>query len=353
MRILFAGDIRAPHMWRYARYFQSRGHTCAVASAEYESHVKADYVIETAAGPDWIKYPSGVPSFKKIIDDFRPALINSHFIPNYGFMAMLSGFHPHALTIWGSDLLISAEKSILHKIRARKILHSADILITDADMLTSKAREYVEADKKILTVPFGIEKEYLEKGRQREIKIGGSQKIISTRQLKPLYRVEDFIKALAHVKEELDFDAIVAGDGELRDDLIDLSNNFKLSNIKFTGALDRDDLMNLLLETDIYISCSESDSTSVSLLEAMACGLFPIVSDIEGNREWIQDGMNGILFAVADDKMLADKIRQAISDLALRKQAIQHNFDLIEKKALWEDVMAGVEREFESLGAKS
>jgi len=352
MRLLFAGDIRAPHMWRYARYFQESGHICAVVSAETDTANKADFIIETASGPDWIKYLSGVNSFKKIIRSFKPDLINSHFIPNYGFITMLSGFHPHALFIWGSDLLISAEKSFLHRLRTRKILKSADLLLTDADMLTEKARRFAGANKAVLTVPFGIEEKYLRAGMDRRMREEGELTLISTRQLKPLYRVHDFIAALGHLGDQIDFKAVIAGDGNLRADLEIKANETGLNDTEFIGMQSRGDLMNRLLEADIYISCSESDSTSVSLLEAMACGLFPIVSDIEGNREWIEDSKNGLLFSVGDDKALANKIQQAYKDLDLRKNAVMYNFDLIRERALWENIMAGVEREFESLAPK-
>lgn len=49
------------------------------------------------------------------------------------------------------------------------------------------------------------------------------------------------------------------------------------------------DVGNLLYKNDVFISIPSSDSTSVSLLEAMCCGLFPIVSDLPANREWIHD----------------------------------------------------------------
>jgi glycosyltransferase involved in cell wall biosynthesis len=69
---------------------------------------------------------------------------------------------------------------------------------------------------------------------------------------------------------------------------------------------------------DIYISASHSDGSSVSLLEAMACGLPALVSDIPGNREWVKPGGNGWWFADGDADRLASALAQAAtsSDLA-------------------------------------
>jgi glycosyltransferase involved in cell wall biosynthesis len=70
-------------------------------------------------------------------------------------------------------------------------------------------------------------------------------------------------------------------------------------------------------------------------MEAMACGLFPVVSDIPANREWIKDGENGFLSSLHHPKDLADTIRRAMEDRHLREKAMFHNFELIKAKALY------------------
>jgi glycosyltransferase involved in cell wall biosynthesis len=63
---------------------------------------------------------------------------------------------------------------------------------------------------------------------------------------------------------------------------------------------------------DLYISASHVDGSSVSLMEALACGLPCLVSDIPANREWVTDGENGWLFPDGDAEALAARILQAI-----------------------------------------
>jgi L-malate glycosyltransferase len=63
---------------------------------------------------------------------------------------------------------------------------------------------------------------------------------------------------------------------------------------------------------DIYISPSHVDGSSVTLMEALASGLPCLVSDIPGNREWVEEGVNGWLFRDGDVDDLAEKILNAI-----------------------------------------
>ena len=74
-----------------------------------------------------------------------------------------------------------------------------------------------------------------------------------------------------------------------------------------------------------YISASLSDGTANSLLEAMAAGLFPIVSDIPANREWIADGENGMLFPPGDHMALARCLERACRERAWMSSARETN----------------------------
>ena len=64
---------------------------------------------------------------------------------------------------------------------------------------------------------------------------------------------------------------------------------------------------------DLYISPSHVDGSSVSLMEALACGLPCLVSDIPANKEWVVEDENGWLFRDGDVNALAEKILAALS----------------------------------------
>ena len=79
------------------------------------------------------------------------------------------------------------------------------------------------------------------------------------------------------------------------------------------------------------------------MLEAMAAGCTPIVTDLPANREWIENGVNGLLFPVGDDRALAEMIQKASADATWRQDVARRNLEIIARRARWRDNMAQVE----------
>ena len=82
--------------------------------------------------------------------------------------------------------------------------------------------------------------------------------------------------------------------------------------VTFAGQISQTELPRYYRMADLYISPSHVDGSSVSLMEALACGLPCLVSDIPANKEWITDDVNGWLFPDGDVSALAEKILEAI-----------------------------------------
>ena len=93
----------------------------------------------------------------------------------------------------------------------------------------------------------------------------------------------------------------------------------------------------------ITVSPSLHDGTPNTLLEAMACGCFPVAGDIESVREWITDGVNGILCDPKEPGSLADALLLALRDEHLRSKAKELNTQLIAERAEYGRVMTQAE----------
>jgi glycosyltransferase involved in cell wall biosynthesis len=114
-------------------------------------------------------------------------------------------------------------------------------------------------------------------------------------------------------------------------------------------AQSRQQMADLFRRAQISLSITMHDGTPNTLLEAMACGCFPIAGDLESIREWIAPGVNGLLVNPGDPEALAKAILEAIGRPKLRRQARQRNFRLVKKQAEYEKCMRTVEKFYRRL----
>ena len=78
----------------------------------------------------------------------------------------------------------------------------------------------------------------------------------------------------------------------------------------------------------------------------MALGLIPIVTDIPGNREWIEGARKKFLFPISNQHALAKQLIYAINEFTDWMDFREKNISLIKGKAIWENDMKAVEEEF-------
>jgi len=104
----------------------------------------------------------------------------------------------------------------------------------------------------------------------------------------------------------------------------------------FPGHINNAELPRYYQMADLYISPSHVDGSSVSLMEALACGLPCLVSDIPANKEWVREGYNGWLFRDNDHNELAAKILKAIEQREKLPEIGQNARATAEEKANWQ-----------------
>jgi glycosyltransferase involved in cell wall biosynthesis len=105
----------------------------------------------------------------------------------------------------------------------------------------------------------------------------------------------------------------------------------------------------LFRQSQVIVSPSTHDGTPNTLLEAMACGCFPVVGDIESLREWITPGVNGLLVDPGDPQALADAIVLGLEHPGLRRRAATHNYHLVEERAEYHKSMQAAELFYRSI----
>ena len=175
--------------------------------------------------------------------------------------------------------------------------------------------------------------------------------ILSQRSLeRSVYNVDVVIKAMPEVLRRMPAARLVVGsDGALRGQLEDLSRRLDVAGaVEFAGtATWPAGLAERLGRAAVYVSVPSSDGTSVTLLEAMASGAYPIVSDLPSNRE------GGTVVPVREVAPLADAIVSALEDPTRRSSTAVHNREVINERGLWDVNMKRMESAYRSLAARA
>ncbi|MDI1306205.1 MAG: glycosyltransferase, partial [bacterium] len=198
-------------------------------------------------------------------------------------------------------------------------------------MTVSMVEANVDMDK-VMILPKGIDlKKFGNKNTANSEKICA----IVTRSLQPEYRHDIILKAFAILNQkEINFVLTIVGDGTELQGLKKLAKKLNIENkVRFMGRIPNTELPKLLQDANVYISMPTTEGVSASLFEAMATLCYPIVTDIAGNRSWIQHRKNGQLITVDDYKMLAEELIWSFKNEEHRNKAIVSNRKFVEEHA--------------------
>lgn len=271
----------------------------------------------------------------------RCDLIHVHWAIPTGVIGVFCGVvlrKPLLVTVHGSDFRLATEKSRLLKRLFLWVCNKANHITCVSEGLTKGLRELGVPAEKLSTFSMGVDETFLGAGRSRKDVVNDRAfTVLSNRNLLPLYNVTLLIQSVPMVLEEEQKTLfLIAGEGTEREPLEREVKDLRVEqSVQFLGRVSHESMPELLAQSDVYVSTSLSDGTSVSLLEAMAAGAFPIVTNIPSNLEWIRDGENGFLVPVDEKGMLAERIVSAIRSRALLRRSRDENLAIIEKKALW------------------
>jgi glycosyltransferase involved in cell wall biosynthesis len=249
---------------------------------------------------------STVKEIKKQIELFQPSIIHIHQANSYAFFALLAcrkNFIPTVLTAWGSDVLLLPKSNFLLKKMVQFNLRNADFLTSDSIYMAQEMEKIAPLKNRIIIANFGID--------VTPISCEKENIIYSNRLHKKLYRVDKIIEAfsLFYTNNNADWKLVIAATGTETETLKIKVAELNLDHaIEFVGWIQKEDNEQWYSKAKIWVSIPESDATSISLLEAMACGCIPVVSDLPANREWIQSGRNGIVVENLESDFLSEAL---------------------------------------------
>ena len=336
------------HTTRWAGHFRARGHQVRVWSLETPAPGFDAERVPSPPLPGFLRYPLAVPRIAHALAGFAPDLVDAHYVPNYGLIGALVRRHPLSVSAWGSDLLLAAGRNAAQRARARFVLRAADLVLADSGNLAAAAHALGAPRERLRAIPWGVDPVRFAPAPERTRGL-----LLSTRMHEEVYDIPVILRGAAAVMRlRPELELVVAGEGSRRAAHERLAAKLlPAGRWRFTGRLEPDALAGWLAKAEVFLSASRSDSTSLSLLEAMCAGAIPVVSDIEGNREWVTDADGARLFAVGDAEGLARALERALADPAWCRDARARNAEVIAARGDWRANMAKVEAAFAALAA--
>lgn len=244
---------------------------------------------------------------KDIIDQIisleNPDVLNAHYATGYGIMASISSHRNIMISAYGSDIFVFPKKSFIHKLLLGFVLGRATVIASTSNCMALEILKYTKASDKLEITPFGVDTDHF-----RPISsIDNENKFVvgTVKKLGFIYGTDVLIKSFHSAFVDLnypnDFCLNIVGNGPNLQEYKDLCLELGIAEkVIFTGYVQNVELPKYLNQFSVYVSLSRSESFGVATLEAAACGIPVVVTNILGPAEITIDDYNGILVEVED-----------------------------------------------------
>ena len=280
------------------------------------------HIVQWAGGQkpfDGRDLPKLAFDFRRLIRKIKPDLIHAGPIQTCAFIAALSGFRPILTISWGFDLMDDVHKSRRMERITRYVLRRSACFTSDAQVTRDKAVAYGMDPDRTVVFPWGVNLEHFSP-KETVVRHAKRSSVVlfCNRSWEPRYGVDVLAEAFVTVaRQRSDVELLLLSDGSqsVRIRQI-LERGGVMNRVTFAGQIPQRNLPRFYHMADLFISPSHVDGSSVSLMEALACGLPCLVSDIPANKEWVVEGENGWLFPDGDAGALAAKIIQLVEQRA-------------------------------------
>jgi glycosyltransferase involved in cell wall biosynthesis len=293
------------------------------------------------------------PAFRKLLQDYQPDIVHSGWLQTDSYLAASEKQVPLLVMEWGTDILIRPSDNRRNFKKTKFVLSQADMIACDCKIAEEKSLMLLAGElRPILNFPWGIDRQlFNDAGRSLDLQM--PLRIVMVKNLVPVSRLETMLQAAAKLKKtaKIPFTVDVYGEGAARPILEkELRDRQLIKEVKFHGRIPNAQVPEILRRSDLYLSCNASEGTSLALMEAMSCGVLPIVTKLPAYEEWIEDQSNGFTFAVGDSDALAvilRKIFTAKHDEIRRMR--EHNLKLAALKFDWDKNFLKLLRGYEVL----
>jgi len=376
MKIMMLSDAASIHTVRWAKYFAGRGHEVHLLSFSPFLDAPPDginlHILNRISSLPILSVPInlvlGVWQVRKLARKHRVDLLNAHYISTFGVLGSLSGIHPFVASAWGSDVLRPDKGSSLRKLAVLYCMRVADIVTTTA----IETREYVISTfdlspDNVIRVPWGIDLEIFHRGYEKEVinlkrSLGlepGIPVILSNRTMKENYNIESIVNSIPKVLDGHPNAVFLFirgyGTAEYEEKINSKARDMGIqNNIRIISRLVSPEEMAVFLNaSDSFISLPKTDQFAGSIMEGMACGTIPILSNLSVYKQYLKDRENALFVNPDDPDEIASAVNFCIDNPNIREDFYTINRRIIKENEDWSRNAQKMEELFEALITRS
>lgn len=320
-RLLMLGTVNHPHVEHLAVAMRERGLDVLVAGdvepSLPESRLPEAGVRVRVAPLRRRRTTRGLVShvvwIRRLMREFRPAVVHAHWFPGFAFFATLARVRPLVAMAWGSDVY---RANLRQELVNRYVARRADVVMTDSTALLGRLKALGATPDRTLVVNWGVDLDVFSppdgdrQGPRERLGLGRGPVVLSPRSLTPVYNIPVIIAAFERVLERMPDAELVLKHMALTSGPVDIPHP---ERVHLVGHVPYELMADYYRAADVCVSLASSDSSPRSAWEALACGCPLVVSDLPWVRELIEPDRHAAVVAIdADD--VASAIERLLND---------------------------------------
>jgi glycosyltransferase involved in cell wall biosynthesis len=345
MRLCLIANPNSIHTQRWVHYFADRAHDVHLIGEKALTVALPEgiafYDLTRRTNVRKLRYVAWSRAVRQLLRQIRPDVLHAQQLASAGWLGAAAGYHPLLVTSWGSDLLLGAQRSTAQRLLARWVLARADYVTCVSSQLVDAAQALGAAAERIELTPWGVDTALFHSGAAPQYR---PPVVLSIRGLKPIYNPLVIAQAIpAVLARRPDARFVIrtySVDAELLAAFRDIvAQGGAAGAVEYVGDLPDDyAIADLYRQAVVVVSVPSSDGTPQSVLEAMACGAAPVVSNLPSLRNWVRHEQEGLTVPAGDANALAASILRLLDDDRLRQSVQAAAVRLVQERAdshLW------------------
>lgn len=236
---------------------------------------------------------------------------------------------PVVTTLHGTDITLVGKDKTFKPVVTFSI-NESDGVTTVSENLKSQTLEFFDITRDIQVIPNFIDlTRFVNKNREhfkKAIAPGNERIMVHTSNFRKVKNTEDVVRIFHKVSQTIPSKLLMVGDGPERSNAEELSRQLGISNsVRFLGK--QDAVEEILSVSDLFLMPSSSESFGLAALEAMACRVPVISSNIGGLPELNVSGITGFLSDVGDIDNMAKNAIHILEDCERLEKFKQAAYD--------------------------